>query len=135
MAGQVEVKAALAMLRRFGDEAKDDIKRLNLDAAKMVEREAKDRVPVQSGKLQQSIRSSGQVGKGVVRVGNARVPYAMPIHWGWATRPRKKWGTPGRVGGGPIAGNPFLTDALDAKRPEIVRLYARELDALARKYS
>ena len=130
---QVEVKAALAMLRKFGDEAKADIKDVNLEAAKLVERRAKQLVPVQSGALQQSIRSSGQVGKGVVRAGNARVPYANPIHWGWP-RPVRKW-SKGRIGGGPITGNRFLTDALDEERGDIVKLYAAELDRLARKYS
>lgn len=131
--GDVDVKAAIAVLRRYGDEAKRDIKDVNKDAAKLVEKRAKRLVPVQSGALQQSIRSSGQLGKGVVRAGNARVPYANPIHWGWP-RPNRKW-SKGRVGGGPISKTPFLTDALDDERREIVKLYQRELDRLARKYS
>ena len=131
--GDVDVKAALGMLRRFGDEAKRDIKDVNLDAAKLVERRAKQLVPVRSGALQQSIRSSGQVGKGVVRAGKASVPYANPIHWGWP-RPVRKW-SKGRIGGGPIKANRFLTDALDDERRDIVKLYQRELERLARKYS
>ena len=130
---EVEIKAALAMLRKFGDDAKREIKEVNLDAAKLVEREAKQRVPVQSGALQASIRSSGQIGKGVVRAGSARVPYANPIHWGWP-RPVRKW-SKGRVGGGPITGVPFLTDALADQTPKIRKLYAEELERLARKYS
>lgn len=135
MGTQVEVKAAIAALRRFGDEAKDDIKKVNLEAAKLVEREAKQRVPVLTGRLRASIRSSGQAGKGVVRAGGARVPYANPIHWGWPSRPEAKWGTPGRAVGGPIAANKFLTDALDSEQRRIVRLYADELEKLAQKYS
>ena len=135
MGTQVEVKAALAALRRFGDEAKDDIKKVNLEAAKIVEREAKQRVPVQTGRLRASIRSSGQQGKGVVRAGGKNVPYANPIHWGWPSRPAAKWGTPGRAVGGPIGENRFLTDALESEQRRIVRLYAEELEALARKYS
>lgn len=136
--GEVDVKAALGMLRRFGDEAKADIKDVNLDAARLVEKRAKQLVPVRSGALQQSIRSSGQVGKGVVRAGNSKsgdsgVPYANPIHWGWP-RPKRKW-SKGRVGGGPIRANQFLTDALDDERRDIVKLYKRELERLARKYS
>ena len=131
--GEVDVKAALAMLRKFGDEAKREIKDLNLDAAKIVEREAKLRVPVQSGELRASIRSSGQIGKGVVRAGNKSVPYANPIHWGWP-RPVRKW-SKGRIGGGPITGVPFLTDALADQTPKIRKLYAEELERLARKYS
>jgi hypothetical protein len=132
---QVEIKAAIAALRRFGDEAKAEIKEVNRDAAELVEKRAKQLVPVQSGALQRSIRSSGQLGKGVVRAGGRGVPYANPIHWGWPTRPRRKWGTPGRTAGGPFGSQPFLTDALDDERREILKLYSRELERLARKYS
>ena len=135
MAAQVDVKAAIAMLRRFGEEAKAEVKEVNAEAAKLVEKRAKQIVPVRSGALQRSIRSSGQLGKGVVRAGGRGVPYAEPIHWGWPTRPRRPWGTPGRTGGGPFGKQPFLTDALDDERREIVKLYERELERLARKYS
>lgn len=131
--GEVDVKAAIAALRKYGDEAKSDIKDVNLEAARLVEKRAKQLVPVRSGALQQSIRSSGQLGKGVVRAGKASVPYANPIHWGWP-RPVRKW-SKGRIGGGPITGTPFLTDALDDERRDIVKLYAEELERLARKYS
>ena len=134
MSTQVDVKAAIAALRRYGDEAKDEIKKVNLEAARLVEKEAKQRVPVQTGRLRASIRSSGQAGKGVVRAGNARVPYANPIHWGWPSRPAAKWGTPGRAVGGPISENRFLTDALESERRRIVGLYRDELERLARKY-
>lgn len=134
MSTQVDVKAAIAALRRYGDEAKDEIKKVNLEAARLVEREAKQRVPVRSGRLRASIRSSGQAGKGVVRAGNRSVPYANPIHWGWPSRPNAKWGTPGRAVGGPIAENRFLTDALEDRRREVVELYKDELEALARRF-
>jgi hypothetical protein len=131
---EVEVKAAIAALRRFGDDAKNDIKDVNREAAKLVETRAKQIVPVRTGALQQTIRSSGQLGKGVVRAGKAKTPYANPIHWGWPTRPSRKWGTPGRIGGGPFGANRFLTDAVDDERRSIVKLYERELERLARKY-
>jgi hypothetical protein len=43
-------------------------------------------VPVQSGKLRASVRGNRAKGKAVVTVGRARVPYAGPINYGWASR-------------------------------------------------
>lgn len=106
-------------LRQF-DGAIDDLKTAHSRAAKVVEREAERRVPVRTGALRSSVRSSGQAKTGVVRAGYARLPYAGVIHWGW----------PGHN----IEANPYLYDALDAKEREVVKIYDQELGTLVQRY-
>ena len=71
--------------------------------------EARQRVPVVSGKLQRSGRTSGTKRAGFVRFGNTAVPYAGPAHFGH--RPRKQ--------GGFMLPNPWLYDAADARADEV----------------
>ena len=93
-------------------------------AAKVVAERGVDLAPVRSGNLRDTIRAAGQQAFGVVRAGNrGDVPYAAPVHWGWGTRPN--WAKGWR--GGPIAPNPFLYDALDDRRDEVVETYERAL--------
>lgn len=121
-------------LRRFSEDAVDELRDTNAAAAKIVEREADRRVPVRSGKLKSTVRSSGQKTKGVVRVGRKSVPYAGPIHFGWSTRPNIKFQA-GRPAGGPIGANPFLYDALDDRRAKVLREYERQLRKIVNRYS
>ncbi len=100
--------------------AKSELKALHGDAAKIVEQDALGRAPVRSGRLRESIRSSGTQKAGVVRAGFARVPYAGPIHFGWAKRN--------------IRPQPFLYDAKDARRDEVVRSVEQGIDALIRRF-
>ena len=100
--------------------AKSELKTLHGDAAKIVEQDALGRAPVKSGRLRESIRSSGTQKAGVVRAGFARVPYAGPIHFGWAKRN--------------IRPQPFLYDAKDARRDEVVRSVEQGIDALIRRF-
>ena len=100
--------------------AKSELKTLHGDAAKIVEQDALGRAPVRSGRLRESIRSSGTQKAGVVRAGFARVPYAGPIHFGWAKRN--------------IRPQPFLYDAKDARRDEVVRSVEQGIDALIRRF-
>ena len=134
LTADVSVKDAIRVLRRFGDEAKRELKDMNREAAKMVEQESKRLVPVRSGALRSSIRSSGVQKEAVVRSGNSRVPYAGPIHFGW-NRPRRKWGAPGVVAGGRIAASSFQTDARDNESRAVLAMYRRELERIAEKYS
>lgn len=100
--------------------AKSELKTLHGDAAKIVEQDALGRAPVRSGRLRESIRSSGTQKAGVVRAGFARVPYVGPIHFGWAKRN--------------IRPQPFLYDAKDARRDEVVRSVEQGIDALIRRF-
>lgn len=58
--------------------------------------------PQRSGTLAGTVRAGRGKTKAVVRAGGARAPYAGVIHYGWPARG--------------IAPQPFLTDALQAKR-------------------
>jgi hypothetical protein len=100
--------------------AKSDLKTLHGDAAKIVKQDALGRVPVKSGRLRQSLRSSGTQRAGVVRAGFASVPYAGPIHFGWAKHH--------------IRPQPFLYDAKDARHDEVVQSLEQAIDALIRKF-
>ena len=43
-------------------------------------------VPIRSGRLRKSVRGNRAKAKAVVTIGSARVPYAKPINYGWASR-------------------------------------------------
>jgi hypothetical protein len=96
-----------------------DLKAVHADAAAIVEVKATSLVPRRSGTLGDSIRSSGNKSGGVVRAGRARVPYAGPIHFGWPARN--------------IAPQPFLYDALDDRRSEVIDVYEKRVGDLIKK--
>ena len=97
-------------LRRM-DNGMDNLKGLHLDLAEIVADRAEALAPVRTGRLKQTIRAAGTQTAGRVRAGYKRIPYAGPVHFGWATRPNaaKGWR------GGPIHPNPFLYDARDER--------------------
>lgn len=82
----------------------------------IVAQEARQLVPVRSGRLAASIRPSTQKNAATIRVGSAAVPYAGPIHFGWPARN--------------IQQNVFLYNASAAKRDEVVNTLKEELDRL-----
>ena len=94
-----ELKGAATLrrtLKQAGDDL-EDLKEANAGAAKVVEEAALGLVPVDSGWLASTIRSTGTKAAGVVRAGGKTAPYAGPIHWGWPDRN--------------IPANPFAADA------------------------
>jgi hypothetical protein len=102
------------------DAARGDMKAAHLQAAEIVKSKAVQLVPTRSGRLQQTIRAAGAQRSGRVRAGFSRVPYAGPIHFGWPQRN--------------IAPQPFLYDALDARRFEVRDAYERNIEQIKRKY-
>ena len=66
---------------------------------------ARPKVPTRTGNLAASMRAGRGKTKAVARAGGAKVPYAGVIHYGWPKRG--------------IAAQPFLQDALQAKRTEV----------------
>lgn len=104
-----------------------DLRLLHKSLADDVAGTAKTKVPVKSGRLQRSVRGAGTKTFAAVRAGNNRVsgpssvPYAGPIHFGWA-RPRN-----------PIRPQPFLYEALDERRKQVVDRYNREVRRKVRK--
>jgi HK97 gp10 family phage protein len=100
-------------LVKLDDAAKDDFKAAGKAAAEIVERQARSEVPVRSGNLKNTIRSSGQQRGGVVSAGRAKVPYAGPIHFGWGRRR--------------IHPNPFLYRAADKRVDEVTEAYLAQV--------
>ena len=116
VSGAAETRRAL---RKFGDDL-SDLKDAHERIARMVANEAQGRAPVRSGALRASVRGSGTKTRAMVRAGKKRVPYAGPIHFGWAERN--------------ISPNPFMYEALDARKGEVIASYQKAVDAAVRKY-
>jgi len=106
-------------LKNLEGDVTGSMKKLNAELAAEVADVARRKVPVLTGTLGNTIRSSGQARTGVVRSGSARVPYAGPIHFGWAARN--------------IRPQPFLYDALDERRDDVLRRWTEELESLVRR--
>lgn len=102
-------------LKRAGLDV-DDLKAAHAAAAKYVEEVAVTRAPVVTGTLLATLRSSGSKTKATVRAGNAKVPYAGPIHWGWPDRN--------------ISPNTFITDAAQSSEGQWSQIYMDALDKI-----
>lgn len=64
-----------------------DLKDAHKAVAELVLRQAEPHTPMgETGKLKRSQRAAGTQTAAIVRAGTAAVPYAGPIHWGWAAR-------------------------------------------------
>jgi len=113
--GGVELRRAL---KAAADDT-NDLKQMNKAIAEMVAEEARWRVPFRSGDLRRSIKAWGAASKARVTAGNKNVPYAMVNHWGWPQRN--------------IEGTFFITEALDAKRKEILDFYEIEVEQILRE--
>ena len=115
MEGARELRAAL---KKAGDDA-SDLKDLHKEVGDLVAGEAKTIVPRRSGTLAGTIRASRAKGAALVRAGTSGIPYAGVIHFGW----------PGHN----IEPQPFLYDAVDARKDEVIRLYEERVAEIAAK--
>lgn len=104
------------------DGAKGALKDLNLDAAKVVEGKAAAIIPRRTGKLASTLRAAGTQRQARVRAGYRRqgFNYAGPIHFGWYAQG--------------IRPQPFLYDALDARRNQVLEVYDAGIDRLIKQY-
>jgi hypothetical protein len=107
-------------LKELGDEAVNDLKRINEEGVEIVLEEALARVPVRSGDLKATVRGSATKTRGTIRAGFKKIPYAGPIHFGWADRRIKP--------------NMFLYEAVDARRDEVADAYQEQIKKLKRKH-
>jgi hypothetical protein len=108
-------------LRRALKRAGVDVQQLkdtHAEVAELVKARALQRVPVRSGALRESLRSSGTVSGAIVRAGGRRVPYASPIHWGWKKRN--------------IEANPFIYGAADDTQANWEHAYLMGIQAIIR---
>ncbi len=115
--GLREVQKAL---NKFKDASRKQMQPTHLKAAQIVAVESVKFVPVKSGALLSSLKAVGLQTGGRVRAGSASVPYAAPIHFGWPARSIKP--------------QPFIYDALDKRRDEVVKLYDARISELVIKY-
>ncbi|WP_084130313.1 hypothetical protein [Demequina sp. NBRC 110055] len=75
--------------------------------------------PTETGTLASTLRAGRGKTKAVVRAGGARAPYAGVQHYGWPARN--------------ITAQPFLSDALNKTRPQILNALNDGLGELLRK--
>lgn len=116
--GLKEVNAALKSL---SEATKKELKQTHKEAGEIVVIAAIRLAPVRSGRLAGTIKSNPTQRMGRVRIGVAAVPYAGPIHFGWPARRIKP--------------QPFVYDALDGRRDQVLRLYEQRIDKLIVKYT
>jgi hypothetical protein len=93
-----------------------DLKKAHAAVAQLVERTAEPRTPRDSGELASTVRSSGTARAAIVRAGNARHPYAGPIHWGWPSRN--------------IVAQPWIAEAAELTMPAATSLYLGALETI-----
>ena len=124
---QVEgLRAAIKQLESLGAD-KAELVSINLQAAETLIAAARPEVPVRSEKLLSTLRASKTKGYAQVSMGNAQVPYANPIHWGWFYD--KEWFIQKN-----IKPNRFLYRALDRVQTKIMADYEDALQELFNKY-
>ena len=101
-------------LRKVGGDYPKELKAIHKDVAEIVAQRAETRAPRLTGRLISSIRPQGALRYGRVAAGRKSVPYAGPIHWGWA--------------GHGIEPQPFLVEALHEKQPEVMLVWKDKTD-------
>jgi len=122
---------------------KQDFVEINLEAANTLVRAVQNEVPVydgtrnsktgkryyykSGGDLKASLRASKTKGYAAVVMGNRKVQYANPIHWGWLYDKQNFVQKN-------IKPNPFLVRALGANYKMIIRQYDKRIQDLLDKY-
>jgi len=94
-----------------------ELKAANREIADSVTTTARTLAPKVSGRLASSVRPGATARTGIVRAGSRSVPWAGPIHFGWARRN--------------IEPDPFLYDALDERRQEVEDKYLAAILSIA----
>lgn len=120
-AARIQVTGAVELRRALGRMGADlkDMSKVNREAADIVASEARQRAPVRSGDLRRSVRGGATKTRGTVSAGKRGIPYAGVIHFGWPAHN--------------IEPQPFIYDAVDEKRDDVVNLYRRRVDDLVRR--
>ena len=118
---RVDTKELRKELRKIDEPSMTaELKDTNKRAADIVIAAALPNVPVRTGRLKASVRSGGGLSGATVRAGTVKVPYAAAIHWG-----RKKRGV--------IVGRPFIYNAVQATREQVIDQYKKDINSLLRK--
>lgn len=115
----VRVEGAAQLRRTLKDASGDLIKGMTVthrEVSSLVVAQARPGAPRRSGALAASLRPAGTQTKAVVRAGSNAVPYAGPIHWGWAARN--------------IPANPFVVRVVDTSEQAITDTYLERVDEI-----
>lgn len=122
--GLNEVRRAIRQITDDLDRegARAGLKDLNQKAAEVVQKKTVAIVPRRTGRLADTLRASGTQKTARVRAGYNRqgYRYAGPIHFGWHARG--------------IYPQPFLYEALDARRNQVIAVYDEGINGLIKKY-
>lgn len=134
--GSVQIEGLVSLQKQLKllEADKADLLEANLHAAETLIRAAQPLVPVVSGQLKTTLRPSKTQRYAQASAGNARVPYANPIHWGWSVVGSSHKGTlrPGAVRN--IKPTPFFAKALGYTYEAIIKNYQDDLQRLINKY-
>ena len=94
-----------------------DLKDAHQAASQIVADASRDTAPVLTGALRSTVRGNRAAYKAIVRAGNARVPYARPVHWSrWRSRAR-----------------PFISQAAQATETRWVEEYRKDVEKIVGK--
>jgi len=107
------LKETTRNLKNLGVEAAD-LKDASFQAGQIITATAKTLAPIRTGALANSTRAGKTVNGVVVKAGGNKVPYAAVIHFGHAARN--------------IEPQPFLYDAVDKRRGEVIAAYQKGLE-------
>jgi hypothetical protein len=110
----------------------------NYEAAVTLIAAARPLVPVRSGRLLATLKPAKTKTYAAARAGTTKVPYAGPIHWGWAIVGASHKGK--LTAGGPrsyrnIAPQPFFAKALGYTYEEILKNYDNAMKRLIVKHN
>lgn len=116
------LRETLRDLKDLQIDAREDMKETHRRAGEIVAAAAKPLAPVRTGALSATITSSPTKYQGRVRIGRgASVPYAGPIHFGWPAQRIKP--------------QPFVYEALDGRREEVLQTYERRINDLIERHN
>jgi len=121
LSADIEVEGLKQLIRKLeqAGTSVSDLKQAFNRINNIVVYEAKNLAPKVSGALAGSIRAANSKNKSLIRAGGAKIPYALPIHWGW---PRRN-----------IAPSLFMTTAIDNKRDTVRQQFELELKRIVDK--
>ena len=123
----VGLKRAMRLMKDLDGDFKKQFKDIHKGAADIVAEEARRRAPVKTGRLRQSIRTSGVNKGGIIRIGKKKIPYAGRVTFG---DPTSLYGRIRGGGGIKIKGNSFFYDAAESKLKKVVDYYNVELEEI-----
>jgi hypothetical protein len=130
---------AIRNVKTFGDKGTEAaVKQANYDAAMVLVKAALPLVPRRTGKLAGTVKPVRSLKYAAVRAGSPNVPYAGPIHWGWAVVGASHKGkltpsSPRRFRN--IPPQPFLAEAYGYTRAEILDNYENLMRQALKKYN